>query len=394
MSYETGTATSSANLLDRLNTFLNKGHSLTPQYTGNGTGRITNLIGGGTSPQETITITLTSSTAFSVTGGSSGFLGTGTVGTPFTSTPASFTITAGGTAWVSGDTISFVMTPPWQTKRSSAGLEYIWEAPDNNGAGSILVGAKRFFDVGLDYDNWMLGGFIAYDAGAAFVDQAGYVGAHGVTLPLWNQSIPYWFAASGRRVIVVAKVSTQFESAYLGFLNCYMSPGQYPYPLVVGGSMAWTNEPPLTSNQWRYSYAGIEHRAFPMSDYFSTTEGKMGQLRLRKPDGVWAGFRSAYYQPTPGAIWPYSGPGGNTTMSNLLPNLDGSYPTFPVIVSEDVGTSGVVTGNIYGELDGIRATTGHNNGAENTITDGRDVWLVVQNVAATTKRDYFLVRLD
>jgi hypothetical protein len=117
-----------------------------------------------------------------------------------------------------------------------------------------------------------------------------------------------------------------------------------------------------------------------------------GQLRLRRPDGVWVGFLidNYYTTNTGGAVWPFSNPNGTQYMTDLRDNLDGSYPTFPLVLTEDL--NGVQ--NVYGELGGVRATTGHNNAAENTIMDGRDLWLVVQNITRTTKHDYFCVRLD
>jgi hypothetical protein len=45
MSFITGTATDVGDLINQLNGFLNLGHSLDPQYTGTGSGAITNLIG-------------------------------------------------------------------------------------------------------------------------------------------------------------------------------------------------------------------------------------------------------------------------------------------------------------------------------------------------------------
>lgn len=118
MSYETGTATDYADLLDKLNSFLAKGHALPPAWTGTGTGVLSGLIGTTASVQETITVTWTSATAFTVTGSVSGSLGAGTVGTAFSSAVVAFTATAGTTAWVAGDKAVFVMTRPLTAMRS------------------------------------------------------------------------------------------------------------------------------------------------------------------------------------------------------------------------------------------------------------------------------------
>jgi flagellar hook protein FlgE len=61
---------------------------------------------------QTITITATSATQFTVVGSVSGALGSATVGTPFTSGQINFTIAAGLTPFTAGDTITVPTTPP------------------------------------------------------------------------------------------------------------------------------------------------------------------------------------------------------------------------------------------------------------------------------------------
>jgi hypothetical protein len=393
VSWENGTATDVADLMAKLNTFLLKGHALEPTYSGVGTGTIDNLIGTASSMLETITVTFSSSTAFSVTGSVSGALGSGTVGTPFTSGVVNFTIVAGGTAWANGDTIVFVMTPPWVSQRATAGSEYIWKAPGNDAASSIYAGILRFSDAGADYDNWRLGGFTGFDSGQAFASQPGALTRPVVPL-LRVGSVPYWFVANGRRVVMIAKISTVYEAMYLGFFNQYANPNQHPYPLVVGGSMSWANEPASTSTNWRWSYSGNEHRAFGIGlGIFSDFNNY--PLRMRRPDGIFQGFCSSRASSSiTGYLWPYG-----YDFSNTVLNLDGGYPLLPIVLHSDDGAPGIYpsitvsNAQQWGELDGVLAVTGHGNAAENTVTIGRTKHLVVQNINRTTKADYFAVKL-
>jgi hypothetical protein len=387
MSYQTGTATDHADLLNQLDTFLtSQGMTLSPSFAGTGNGTIAGLIGGSASVAETITIAFTDATHFSVTGSISGAIGSGTTGVAFTSTKINFTITAGGTPFIATDAFTVATTPPWTSKRRVSGAEMIWQAPGNGGLDQIFVGAKVFSNLGADYYNWRLGGFTAFNSGSVFESQAGYLGGVGQSSPspvlnLWNQSTPYWFIANGRRVIVIAKVSTVYVMAYLGFMSTYPSPGAFPYPLIVGGSMSWQTEPAANSANWRWSYSGNEIENFPFSFSGSMGHDYQSSVRLRLPSGIWRGFDRSSIEPTFGQIWPYA-----NSMSDWRTNLDGDYMLLPIVLSDAIP-------NIYGEFDGVLAITGFQQAAENTITLGSSKYLIAQNVARTTKTDYCAVKL-
>src|SRR6202453_4080389 len=84
----------------------------TPTYgaTNTGNGSITGLAPTAETVPQTITLTATSATQFTVTGSVSGALGTATVGTPFTSSQVDLTVNAGSTAFVAGDTMTVPTT--------------------------------------------------------------------------------------------------------------------------------------------------------------------------------------------------------------------------------------------------------------------------------------------
>jgi flagellar hook protein FlgE len=83
----------------------------TPGYAGTGNGTMSAVSGGATSVAETITMTATDATHFSVTGSVSGALGIATAGTAFTSGQISFTIAAGSTPFVAGDAFTVATAP-------------------------------------------------------------------------------------------------------------------------------------------------------------------------------------------------------------------------------------------------------------------------------------------
>ncbi len=75
-----------------------------------GNGTVSALSATAATVAQTVTLTATSATQFSVVGSVSGAMGTATVGTPFTSGQLGFTINAGSTAFATGDQITIPTT--------------------------------------------------------------------------------------------------------------------------------------------------------------------------------------------------------------------------------------------------------------------------------------------
>lgn len=120
-----GTAAGYRDLITKLDQHLTQtGHAWGLTFTGTGNGRLRGpggtvggYIGTGTSVAETITVTFTSPAAFNVVGTVSGSLGSGTVGTDFSSSRVAFRIVAGATPFVSGDVFALNTGPAWTRQR-------------------------------------------------------------------------------------------------------------------------------------------------------------------------------------------------------------------------------------------------------------------------------------
>jgi len=289
--------------------------------------------------------------------------------------------------------VTFVTGPTlgaqaWTAMRNVAG-EAILRGPGLTGTDQIFVGMKSFSDAGADYYNWVLSAFTGFDAGLAFEAQPG---AHhtgwgsnqsGPILTLQNAAMRYWLSANGRWICLVVQVGTVYVSAILGFaLTPYASPGQWPYPMVLGANQAWSGALTLAANtSLRWSYTGDENRAWFAS---GSGLGRSGQLRVRLNDGTWWSFGPTYATGR-GAIYPLA----NGAL-DLRPNLDGTYQRFPLILSRAT-TSGEV--DTLGQFDQVNWVTGHGNAAENTHTESADTWLAVPNVFRATKADYAAFKL-
>lgn len=288
----------------------------------------------------------------------------------------------GESSWAVGERRTFRPAP------------YTWQAPGNDGAAEILVGLSPIQNAGAGWYGWRLGGFTAFDASADFFTQPGAISAvdpWGPILPLNNSSLGYWFVANGRRVIVIVKSGAVYGAAYLGLIAPYASPGQWPYPLLVGGSLAFDDEPASTSSLWAVGTAHDQHTTFVLPYYTNlgfTPADRNSPCRLRRPDGSWLGVRSRsnFYDPATasgGKSWPYA-----YGFTNLKPDLDGAYSLYPVVLMERSPD------NWYGQLEGIFAVAGNGLTAEASITQGRDSYVAFPDVTRAAAGDYFAVKLD
>jgi len=277
----------------------------------------------------------------------------------------------------------------------SAGIDaafsqLILEAPGNDGDSQIFVGMHAFERQDADYFNWELITFDGYNASAHLYQQAGC--QRRLYLPLWDASLPYWFICDGRRVVVIAKISTQYEMAYLGFFDPYFSPQQWPYPMAHGGSLALTDALPTWENtQYRWSNSSNNHRMPTHSDPGTAGSVTVGhyQLRSRNLDGSWDGYEASIVDSilaTPGAtkgiIWPY-----RCGISLLDTNLDDSHTLWPVMLCHWAP-------NTLGQLSGLCALSGQDLTAETLLRSGAIDWMVLPNITRTDRDDFLAVALD
>jgi hypothetical protein len=275
------------------------------------------------------------------------------------------------------------------TTVDAAFSQFVWQAPGNDGDSTILVGARNFMRSDADYFDWELLSFDGFLSGTNPYLQAG---AHGKSfLPLWNDPIPYWFIANGRRVIIIVKIGSQYEMAYLGFHSPYFTPAQLPYPMALGGSLALGELPTWDSIKFRWSNSSDEHRMPTHSDPRSTSVTiHSHHLRVRRIDGVWVGYESTVNDSsasTPSVsknlIWPYR-MGLSLLDTNLIAD---SYSLWPVMLCD-------AAPNTWGELDGVHAVSGQGLSAETLILIGEINHLALPNITRTDRDDWLAVALD
>jgi hypothetical protein len=257
----------------------------------------------------------------------------------------------------------------------------IWEAPGNDGDSEILVGVHAFERQDADYFNWEIASFDGYLAASSWRSQAGFHGL--VYLPLWDASIPYWFIVDGRRVIVIAKLNTQYEVAYLGLLDPFFTPEQWPYPMALGGSLVFGDTiPEWNDTDWRWSNNEYRHSVFPLSDPSSGNDPEDCHLRARAWSGEWKGFGARNVGLEDNVIWPWS-----SGLTKLDVNLDGTYSRFPVLLNSAVP-------NTIGQLAGVDCVSGQGLTAETLLRTGEIDWIAFHNIFRTDRDEFFCIALD
>jgi hypothetical protein len=407
--YQTGTATDYKDLLSKLKDFVTTPNTLgavTPGGGNTGNGTVTGVSAVDAAVTETWTLTCTAggpTGTFSVVGSVSGAQADATVGTAYDNSIVAFTINDGAVDFIIGDIFTFTVTKVmgaehWTSMRWNTnwdglnGYELILQGPGSGGDDAIYVGFQTFFNSTYAYYNWRINGFTGYSAPAVWGSQPGAIPNDGncyyPNVQLWNASIPYWFVANGRRIIVVAKLGSVYETCYLGFLLPYGLPNQLPYPLVIGGC-APSN---LTTTDKRYSTTHFAHRAFV------DPAGASGAGSLCLLHGNWVNFRNWSSEANALAannVWPFVHSDWNYNLEAdskfilLQQNIDGSYPMLPLVL-----ISSTPTENLFGELQGCFAVPGFGLAAEDTVTISGKTYLVLQNVFRTTSWGYWALLLE
>lgn len=322
-----------------------------------------------------------------------------------TAAPQDFTIEYwNGSAWVIAKSVRNERAWAASERRVFTLAEYVWEAPGNDDLSQILVGVNTHRNAAAGWYNWRLNGYTAFDAGVDWFAQPGgisNVDPYGPMLPLSNSSLGYWFVANGRRVMGVVKSSSVYGAFYLGLISPYASPGQWPYPLFVGGSLWFDTEATSSSTQYLVGSAHDKHTTFVLPFIPLIANDALHPIcssgRLRKLDGSWKGFqaRSSFYDikehsTLTGSVWPYA-----YGFTNLKPDLDGKYSMVPVMLLEHTPS------NVYGQLDGILAVSGSGLSAEAALAvprispaSGSESYVAFPDVTRSTPGDFFALKLD
>lgn len=330
MSSISATFATGAALVEGLHQFLIKGHTLPPVYNCVGGGYIDDAVGTSASVYELFKVTFTSPTAFNVSGTYNGALGTGTVGTLFSSSVLQFTVTSAGNPFINGDYIHLQMTAPWQSKVYSSGIAYVWQAPGNDNNYGPIVGLTCTSNVPSNYFNAQAICYPTWQNGKTMNEQWKQFTGPVVPLgPATGQTCTLIARADGNFCYFVCLIGSTFTAGCMGFMDAFHAVDQHPQPLMIGGSAA---------SHVTWSDASVRSPIFVPSPSVWQQPNSNGTnigvpasfLYFLNPASRWCGLTSTG-----------NGTSDNTDSisidsgrmgSRFQTNLDGSVPLLPIYV--------------------------------------------------------------
>ena len=224
----------------------------------------------------------------------------------------------------------------------------------------------RTGDVAVDGEYWLeVRGATAFDTTLTWDNQPNV--SPSMYMPLWQNSIDYWFSVTDRRVSITANVSTSYFSLYAGFFLPFATPTDYPYPLYVAATSGTQPSIYTTTN------SGLRSMADP----------GLNAAYVRQPGGTWAAVYNhgtdvtgdddfevhtgiGYY------MWPYNNGSGSTNQDNdsfRAPDIraPAAESTFNFIIPCHIAGTQADDG-IIGFLEDVYWIPGFGLGAEQTFT--------------------------
>ena len=190
-------------------------------------------------------------------------------------------------------------------------IDYLVWQGKGDGNDNIYLQAKIYED---DIKSIAIDSMAGYDEELDYFEQPGSIqswlkadGEDKVDQPamslVQDELFYYWLFADTYRMIGVARLSIQYESFYMGFINPISAERQYPYPMYVAGNTS------LKGAKWPDNESGSFVFPYKNSGF------------LRRADGTWRAFDAKPTEPDPysqGSVFPYT-----AHNKQLIPNYKG-----------------------------------------------------------------------
>lgn len=273
--------------------------------------------------------------------------------------------------------------------------EFYLQGPGSDPADQIQVGFQTYRNIGNSVFGVRIRGSTQYNSTLTFSTMPGTSPtAHAA---LANASFNCWFWVTSRRLMALARIGTTDVLMYAGFIQQLGTRGQYPYPLMVAGSVS--------------------------DNTFNTAQNNFGQSCLPDPagtccflrwvDGSWGPIQhytgvssqraTARAINQPYAIWPQRDSTNSdgaelTTTDNedvlfqqftstgrqLSSSEISTYPLFSCLLHNPT--------QLIGQVEGLYMVPGLGLNSGDTITDGTYTYDVFKNTWRSETVDFYAIR--
>lgn len=207
----------------------------------------------------------------------------------------------------------------------------------------------------------------------------GFVNGKSV-ISLWNDSIPYWFVANGRRFIVIAKVAHRYMSMYCGFFLPLATDEEYTYPLYIGGSHdTFKKEYQHQTNQANGSF---------WKPTFASDGAYYGSCNVVSPSGeiLYLGMSDMFTRNDidfSGTLYPYN------WNYQIGKTEDNEYVLLPIEIMQFHPSS-----QTLGWLDGAMYVSGYENSPERELTIGGKTYVCFPSMVRSGYNDYAAILME
>lgn len=281
--------------------------------------------------------------------------------------------------------------------------EVYMEGPGSDPADQIIIGFQTYRNAGANIFGWRMRGYTAFNNNLDWNTMPGVSPTCYAAFD--DASMDIWLYANARRIMACARVGTSDVLVHLGFVQQFGTRNQYPYPLLITGSVSGTG-------------SSFQTNTFAQS---CLPEPCSNGAFLRWVDGTWqecnsysgsSDDRNDARVTTGYTFWPNRNPVGNADGNeggSAGYNEDTIFETFstgtaPYISSTEISAHALFpvtlanSNALIGRIDGLFSVFGFGLVTGDTLTDNSESVPVVYDVFANTWRtepvDFFAIRRE
>lgn len=264
------------------------------------------------------------------------------------------------------------------------------------GEDEIYLSLQAWVVPASNYYNIRMRGHTAYNAALPGLNQAGansnYVAILGV-----NSPIKYWFIANGRCFKVITRINGRYDAMYGGLILPEHLPGDWSYPLFIGGSFLGSNA--------AASLDTYEHSNFWNGNADFRANTASSQAYLFTPMQAWLPIRNRFagtVLPSGRVTYPWNPYVGNQSVRSCLDGQRWLQRGQLMAIGWASGNTDRGArvdevpegGQFYGSFDGVFYTPAFGATAEQIATIAGVDYLLVPNVYRTGDGEYAALALE